>query len=160
MGVAIGLLSCTTKDNTTTLSLEEQLDALTMQYVQQELHLDRVDSIQVLKVDTITLKGYVQINSDLLERYGAVTAQALQEAMMSEDTLLVNECDINLSLVRDALSQWSEFERAIPLSADTIYRYLITANYYAPSGVDQFYYFLTPNLVYYVLDPFGDELIQ
>lgn len=141
-------------------TFEEQLEDITLKYVQSELYISNVDSVRILKIDTVTQYGYVQINIEILEQMEIGEYYEIQNAIQDGDTVAEKQHELNMKQIGDALEQWRELEKNLSQNDETLYRYLITANYYSPVGMDQFYYLLTPELEYFVLDPYADDLIQ
>lgn len=142
------------------VTLEESLESITIQYVKSELGITEVDSVKVLKVDTVTQYGYVQINMEILEQLEIEEYYAIQNSIQIGDTIGEKQHELNMRQIGDAIEQWRALEQSLPSNDTTPYRYLVTANYYSPVGMDQFYFFITSEMKYYVLDPYGDELIQ
>lgn len=151
------LWSCKKKQD---ITIEESLENITIQYVKNELGVSEIDSVKVLKVDTVTQYGYVQINIEILEQLEIEEYYEMKNATQNEDTVAEKQHELNMRQIGDVLEQWRALGQSLPSNDTAPYRYLVTANYYSSVGMDQFYFFVTPEMSYYVLDPYGDELVQ
>lgn len=129
---------------------------LTQQYVTEELQIQGLDSVCVVKVDTVDNYEYAQIMVDLLHQMDAEVLYEYQAAMMSGDTVLSRDLELQIDEIAAAGEQW-DMEVAATESAPKEDRfYLITANYYAGKEIDQFYFFVTKDFKIHIPDPFSE----
>ena len=129
---------------------------LTRQYVVDELGIADLDSVRVMKVDTVDNYEYAQIMVDLLHQMDAELLYEYQSALLADDTVAARELDIQIDEIAAAGEQWDNEVAATEGAPKTFRFYLLTANYYAGSEVDQFYFFVTPDFKVHIPDPFAE----
>lgn len=129
---------------------------LTRQYVIDELGIADVDSVRVMKVDTVDNYEYAQIMVDLLHQMDAELLYEYQSALLADDTVAARDLDIQIDEIAAAGEQWDNEVAATEGAPKTFRFYLLTANYYAGSEVDQFYFFVTPDFKVHIPDPFAE----
>lgn len=129
---------------------------LTRQYVIDELGIADLDSVRVMKVDTVDNYEYAQIMVDLLHQMDAELLYEYQSALLADDTVAARDLDIQIDEIAAAGEQWDNEVAATEGAPKTFRFYLLTANYYAGSEVDQFYFFVTPDFKVHIPDPFAE----
>ena len=129
---------------------------LTRQYVVDELGIADLDSVRVMKVDTVDNYEYAQIMVDLLHQMDAELLYEYQSALLADDTVAARDLDIQIDEIAAAGEQWDNEVAATEGAPKTFRFYLLTANYYAGSEVDQFYFFVTPDFKVHIPDPFAE----
>lgn len=129
---------------------------VTEQYVKEELGIQNLDSVVILKIDTVDSYEYAQIMVNLLHQMDEEALSAYQSVLLSGDTIAARDLDIQIDEIAAAGEQWDMEVEATEGAAKTTRFYLITANYYAASQVDQFYFFITPDGKIHVPDPFAE----
>ena len=129
---------------------------LTRQYVAEELQIEGLDSVRVVRVDTVDNYEYAQIMVSLLHQMDAELLYAYQAALMSGDTVAERDLDIQIDEIADAGERWDMEVAATESAPKTVRFYLVTANYYAGSDIDQFYFFVTTDYKIHVPDPFAE----
>lgn len=129
---------------------------LTRQYVIDELGIADLDSVRVMKVDTVDNYEYAQIMVDLLHQMDAELLYEYQAALLADDTVAATDLDIQIDEIAAAGEQWDNEVAATEGAPKTFRFYLLTANYYAGSEVDQFYFFVTPDFKVHIPDPFAE----
>lgn len=129
---------------------------LTRQYVVDELGIADLDSVRVMKVDTVDNYEYAQIMVDLLHQMDAELLYEYQAALLADDTVAARDLDIQIDEIAAAGEQWDNEVAATEGAPKTFRFYLLTANYYAGSEVDQFYFFVTPDFKVHIPDPFAE----
>lgn len=129
---------------------------LTRQYVIDELGIADLDSVRVMKVDTVDNYEYAQIMVDLLHQMDAELLYEYQSALLADDTVAARDLDIQIDEIAAAGEQWDNEVAATEGAPKTFRFYLLTANYYAGSEVDQFYFFVTPDYKVHIPDPFAE----
>lgn len=129
---------------------------LTRQYVVDELGIADLDSVRVMKVDTVDNYEYAQIMVDLLHQMDAELLYEYQSALLADDTVAARDLDIQIDEIAAAGEQWDNEVAATEGAPKTFRFYLLTANYYAGSEVDQFYFFVTPDYKVHIPDPFAE----
>lgn len=134
----------------------DQFTELTLQYVMKELEIEGVDSVLVVKVDTVDNYEYAQIMVDLLRQMDAELLYEYQAAEMSGDTVASRDLDIQMDEIAAAGEQWDMEVAASEHAPKTVRFYLLTANYYAGRNMDQFYFFVTPDYKVHIPDPFSE----
>ena len=130
---------------------------LTRQYVTDELQIAGLDSVCVVKIDTVDSYEYAQIMVDLLHQMDAELLYQYQAVLLSGDTAATRELEIQIDEVATAGEQWDMEVVATEGAPKSTRFYLVTANYYAGNDIDQFYFFVTPDFKVHIPDPF-DEL--
>jgi len=133
-----------------------RLQELTKQYVTDELQIKGLDSVRVVKVDTVDNYEYAQIMVDLLRQMDAEMLYEYQAALLSGDTVAERDLDIQIDEIAAAGERWDMEVDATENAPKTVRFYLITANYYAGSAIDQFYFFVTKDFKIHVPDPFSE----
>ena len=129
---------------------------LTKQYVTEELQIEGLDSVRVVKVDTVDNYEYAQIMVDLLHQMDAEMLYEYQAALQTGDEVAAKDLDIQIDEIASAGERW-DMEVAASENAPKVVRfYLLTANYYAGKNIDQFYFFVTPDFKIHVPDPFEE----
>ena len=152
-GFVLGFHSChRVKEDDTMAKFTE----LTRQYVIDELGIADVDSVRVMKVDTVDNYEYAQIMVDLLHQMDAELLYEYQSALLADDTVAARDLDIQIDEIAAAGEQWDNEVAATEGAPKTFRFYLLTANYYAGSEVDQFYFFVTPDFKVHIPDPFAE----
>ena len=134
----------------------KQFMELTRQYVTEELQIQGLDSVRVVKVDTVDNYEYAQIMVDLLHQMDAEVLYEYQAALMSDDTVTVRNLDIQIDEIAAAGEQWDMEVAALEGAPKEERFYLITANYYAGTDIDQFYFFVTKDFKIHIPDPFSE----
>ena len=129
---------------------------LTRQYVEEELQIAGLDSVRVVKVDTVDNYEYAQIMVDLLHQMDAEVLYEYQAALQTGDEVAVKDLDVQIDEIATAGEQWDMEVMAAENAPKTVRFYLITANYYAGSDIDQFYFFVTTDFKIHVPDPFAE----
>ena len=129
---------------------------LTRQYVTDELQIEGLDSVLVVKVDTVDNYEYAQIMVDLLHQMDAELLYEYQAALLSGETAEAGELEIQIDEIAAAGEQWDKEVAATENAPKTIRFYLLTANYYAGSDIDQFYFFVTLDFKVHIPDPFAE----
>ena len=149
----MALSSCHKKKEDTTLA---QFTELTRQYVTDELQITGLDSVLVVKVDTVDNYEYAQIMVDLLHQMDAEMLYEYQGALLSDDTAAVRNLEIQIDEIAAAGEQWDMEVAATENAPKEVRFYLITANYYAGEAIDQFYFFVTKDFKIHIPDPFEE----
>ncbi|MBP5401398.1 MAG: hypothetical protein J6Y35_07210 [Bacteroidales bacterium] len=134
----------------------EQFTDLTRQYVTDELQIEGLDSVRVVKVDTVDNYEYAQIMVDLLHQMDAEMLYEYQAAVLSGDTVAARDLEIQIDEIAAAGEQWDREVEATEHAPKTVRFYLLTANYYAGSDIDQFYFFVTTDFKVHIPDPFSE----
>ena len=134
----------------------EKFAELTRQYVTEELQIEGLDSVRVVKVDTVDNYEYAQIIVELLHQMDAELLYAFQAAEMSGDTAASRDLDIQMDEIAAAGEQWDMEVAATENAPKTVRFYMLTANYYAGRNIDQFYFFVTPDFKIHIPDPFSE----
>lgn len=129
---------------------------LTRQYVEEELQIAGLDSVRVVKVDTVDNYEYAQIMVDLLHQMDAEVLYEYQAALQTGDEVAAKDLDVQIDEIATAGEQWDMEVMAAENAPKTVRFYLITANYYAGSDIDQFYFFVTMDFKIHVPDPFAE----
>lgn len=129
---------------------------LTKQYVTEELQIEGLDSVRVVKVDTVDNYEYAQIMVDLLHQMDAELLYEYQSALMSGDTVAERDLDIQIDEIAAAGERWDMEVAATEGSPKEVRFYLLTANYYAGKNIDQFYFFVTQDFKIHIPDPFTE----
>ena len=129
---------------------------LTKQYVTEELQIEGLDSVRVVKVDTVNNYEYAQIMVDLLHQMDAELLYEYQAALMSGDTVAERELDIQIDEIAAAGERWDMEVAATENAPKEARFYLLTANYYAGKNIDQFYFFVTQDFKIHIPDPFTE----
>lgn len=129
---------------------------LTQQYVTDELQIEGLDSVRVVKVDTVDNYEYAQIMVDLLHQMDAEILYEYQAALLSDDTVAARDLEIQIDEVAAAGEQWDREVEATENAPKEVRFYLITANYYAGNNIDQFYFFVTKDFKIHIPDPFSE----
>ena len=133
-----------------------RLQELTKQYVTDELQIEGLDSVRVVRVDTVDNYEYAQIMVDLLRQMDAELLYEYQAAEMSGDTVASRDLDIQMDEIAAAGEQWDMEVAASEHAPKTVRFYLLTANYYAGRNMDQFYFFVTTDYKVHIPDPFSE----
>ena len=135
----------------------ERLQELTKQYVTEELQIEGLDSVRVVKVDTVDNYEYAQIMVDLLHQMDAEMLYEYQAALQAEDEVAAKDLDIQIDEIATAGERWDMEVAASENAPKTVRFYLITANYYAgKQNIDQFYFFVTTDFKIHIPDPFEE----
>ena len=134
----------------------ERFMELTRQYVTSELQIQGLDSVRVVKVDSVDNYEYAQIMVDLLHQMDAEVLYEYQAALTSGDELAAKELEVQVDEIAAAGEQWDSEVLAAENAPKTFRFYLLTANYYAGSDIDQFYFFVTPDFKVHIPDPFAE----
>ena len=129
---------------------------LTRQYVTEELHIANVDSVCVVKVDTVNNYEYAQIVVELLRQMNEDLLSEYSSLLLSGDTVASRDVEIQLDEIAAAGEQWEMEVQATENAPKTMRFYLLTANYYAGNEIDQFYFLVTPDFKIHILDPFEE----
>lgn len=133
-----------------------QFAELAQKYVAEELQIEGLDSVRVVKVDTVDSYEYAQIIVDLLHQMDAEMLYQYQAALLSGDTTVARDLEIQIDEIAAAGEQWDMEVAATEGAPKTFRFYLLTANYYAGSEMDQFYFFVTPDFKVHIPDPFEE----
>ena len=133
-----------------------RFQALTKQYVTEELQIAGLDSVRVVKVDTVDNYEYAQIMVDLLHQMDAEVLYEYQAALMSDNAEAATELEIQVDEIASAGERWDMEVAATENAPKTVRFYLLTANYYAGRDVDQFYFFVTTDYKIHIPDPFAE----
>ena len=134
----------------------ERFHKLTKQYVMEELQIEGLDSVRVVKVDTVDNYEYAQIMVDLLHQMDAELLYEYQAALQTGDEMTVKDLDVQIDEIASAGERW-DMEVAATENAPKVVRfYLLTANYYAGKNIDQFYFFVTTDFKIHIPDPFAE----
>ena len=152
-GLSLAFSSCNREKKDLTM---EKFMELTRQYVTEELQITGLDSVCVVKVDTVDGYEYAQIMVDLLHQMDAELLYEYQAAEMSGDTATARALDIQIDEIAAAGEQWDMEVVAMENAPKTLCFYLLTANYYAGRDIDQFYFFVTPDYKIHIPDPFSE----
>lgn len=129
---------------------------LTRQYVADELQIEGLDSVRVVMVDTVDNYEYAQIMVDLLHQMDAEALYEYQAALQSGDDVAAKDLDIQIDEIAAAGERWDMEVIATEGAPKSVRFYLITANYYAGSDIDQFYFFVTTDFKIHIPDPFEE----
>lgn len=152
VAIFVLFLGCSKKEN----SSMDAFHDLTKKYVTEELQISGLDSVKVVKVDTVDNYEYAQIMVDLLHQMDAEMLYDYQSALLSGDTVTSKNLEIQIDEIADAGYQWDMEVESTRVGPKTVRYYLLTANYYAGTQVDQFYFFVTPDLKIHIPDPFAE----
>ena len=133
-----------------------QFTELTWKYVTEELQIEGLDSVSVVKVDTVDGYEYAQIIVDLLHQMDAELLYQYQAVLLSGDTVAARDLEIQIDEIAAAGEQWDMEVSATEGAPKTMRFYLLTANYYAGGDMDQFYFFVTPDFKLHIPDPFEE----
>ena len=152
-GISLFFVNCHHKADDEAMA---RFQELTRQYVTEELQIAGLDSIRVVKVDTVDNYEYAQIMVDLLHQMDAELLYEYQSALLSDDTVTVRNLDIQIDEIAAAGEQWDREVAATENAPKSVRFYLLTANYYAGGDIDQFYFFVTKNFKIHIPDPFEE----
>lgn len=134
----------------------EKFTELTWQYVTEDLQIQGVDSVCVVRVDTVDNYEYALIMVDLLHQMDAETLYEYQAALTAGDDAVAKELELQMDEVAAAGEQWDMEVAANENAPKSMKFYLLTANYYAGKDIDQFYFFVTPDFKIHISDPFEE----
>lgn len=129
---------------------------LAEQYVEQELRLASLDSVRVVKVDTVDNYEYAQIIVALLYKMNDETMEEYHRAVVSGDMAEAKNLEVQVDEIAAAGQQWEMEEQAAENAPKSFRFYLITANYYNGMDCDQFYFFATQDFKIHIPDPFEE----
>ena len=134
----------------------EKFTELARQYVTSDLHIQGLDSVCVVKVDSVNNYEYAQIIVDLLHYMDADVLYEYQAALTAGDEAKAKDLEIQVDEIAAAGEQWDNEVMALENAPKTFRFYLLTANYYAGSEIDQFYFLVTPDFKVHIPDPFAE----
>ncbi len=146
------------------LSLTDRMTELAQKYVKQELekqmNITGLDSIRVVKIDTVDKYEYICVVQDILPKMRTDAMMNYQVALEQSDSAKMKELEIEIDEMEQVTNFYEETKSNTSEKDKTLFLYLITANYYAKSGIDSFYFFVTPDYKIYILDPFDTSLLE
>lgn len=158
----VALLFASCKNNTSNKedSLMEKMEELTQNYVKNEIKIDGLDSVQVVKIDTVDKYEYVNVVLDILLKMYNTDLAEYQSALETNDSTRINGLEVEIGEIEQATQYYEDMKKEVSEKDKTLLLYLVTANYYAKSNIDQFYFFATPDYKIYILDPFDSSILE
>ena len=151
--IVILLSSCGKKDNAAILN-KKITEAVELQFANEQ-----IDSLKVHSIDTLSSLGYANLVIEMLERMKYDIEYQYKEAIFTGDEALINDIEINMMDIDDALDTYRDCLKRESTKMDDLLLYIVSVSKYK-DGTESLTLLFTPDFKPYVLDPFEDNLLE
>jgi hypothetical protein len=137
----------------------EKLKDLSIAFAKDSLKLE-VDSVQIVKIDTLTQLGYAKITLEMLENMDEQYQLNYQRALLAQNDALIAEMETYLLQIRELKQKFINIVDNATIDNKEIFLYMYQANFWHSGGIFEAILFAMPNYKFYDLDPFSNNLLE
>jgi hypothetical protein len=152
--IALTFQSCKKKSG------QEILKSRMLEVSQEYLKSEHVDSVKVIKVDTITAMGYAKIMLEMLENMKIEYENQYNAAMKNKDQSSGVEIEYTLNEIYQASESFLGIITSDKTDDKKLLLYMVSATYYKDNIPTSLIFFTTPDYKIHEIDPFGNNLLQ
>ncbi|MDR1112462.1 MAG: hypothetical protein LBL18_01705 [Bacteroidales bacterium] len=137
----------------------KKLKELSLAFAKDSLKLE-ADSVQIVKIDTLTQLGYAKITLEMLENLDEQYQLNYHKALLAQNDVLITEMETYLQQVRELKQNFISIVDNATVDDKKAFLYMYQANFWRSGGIFEAILFAMPNYKFHDLDPFSNNLLE